>query len=404
MSINNILDLEAKGCFDFFWNEATTEGKGFGLIRDNTAQYETHKNVSSVASVGFGLSAIVVGVERGWITYEQGYERTLGTLKTLYNDVDQTEGFFNHFVGMDSGKTAWNSEVSVIDTGIAIMGALTSAEYFKGEIEEYFEKIYQRINWEWYRNKETNQFYMGYGGQEKGHFGAWDMYAEQFMMYFLGVASPTNPVPASMFYDFRRDIGSYGGDEFIYTPVGSIFPYQFSHAWIDFRNTEDKLGVDWFDNSVKASLANRQYCIDNPNGLKSFHKNAWGMTACETPHGYDGSQGTLPSHKGGTVHTADGTVPPCGAIGSIVFTPEESIEAMNYYYDTYKELWGRYGFKDSYNLDVSPEWFCEYEIGIDKGVSILMLENYRSGLLWKLTMQNKYMKKAMELLEIKTKN
>lgn len=400
----DILDLEAKGCFDFFWNEATTEGEGFGLIRDNTTNSERHKKVASVASVGFGLSAIIVGVERGWITKEEGEKRALGTLKTLYNDVEQTEGFFNHFVNMNSGKREWNSEASIIDTAIAIMGALTCAEYFKGEVEEYFERIYSRINWEFYRNPKTNHFYMGYS-KEQGPFGAWDMTAEQFMMYFLGVASPTHPVPASMFYDFRRDIGSYGGDEFIYTPIGSIFPYQFSHAWIDFRNTKDKLGVDWFENSVKASLSNRQYCIDNPVNSKSFHKNAWGMTACETHHGYDGSQGTLPSAKGGTVHTADGTVPPCGAIGSIVFTPEESIDAMNYYYKTFKDkLWGKYGFKDAYNLDVTPEWFSKVEIGIDKGISILMIENYRSGLIWNLTMQNKYIKKAMELLEITNNN
>lgn len=396
----DILDLEAKGCFDFFWNEVCTEGEGYGLIKDNTSKWESHVNIASVASVGFGLSAIIIGVERGWITYEQGKKRALGTLKTLYNNVGQVSGFFNHFVDMYTGKRAWGSEISVIDTAIAIMGALTCSEYFKGEVEEWFEKIYQRIDWDFYRNKETNEFYMGYS-QENGPFGRWDMYAEQFMMYFLGVASPTHPIPASMFYDFRRDIGSYGGDEFIYTPVGSIFPYQFSHAWIDFRNTEDKQGVDWFENSVKASIANRQYCIDNPNNLKSFHKNAWGMTACETPHGYDGSQGTLPSHN---KHTADGTVPPCGAIGSIVFTPEEAIDAMNYYYDTFKDkLWGKYGFNDAYNLDVTPEWFCENVIGIDKGISLLMIENYRSGLIWKLTMQNKYMKKAMELLEFKYK-
>lgn len=396
----DILELEEKGCFDFFWNEATSEGEGFGLIKDSTAQSEQAEKTSSVASVGFGLSAIVIGVERGWITREQGEQRALGTLKTLYNNVDQTEGFFNHFVDMQSGKRLWNCEVSIIDTAIAVMGALTCAEYFKGETEEYFEKIYRRINWEFYRNEKTNQFYMGYS-QERGHFGAWDMTAEQFMMYFLGVASPTYPVPASMFYSFRRDIGSYRGEEFIYTPIGSIFPYQFSHAWIDFRNTTDKLGVNWFDNSVKATIADRQYCIDNPNHSKSYGENAWGLTACETPHGYDGSQGTLPSAKGGTAHTADGTVPPCGAIGSLVFTPQESIDAMNYYYHTFNDkLWGRYGFKDAYNLDENPEWFCDYEIGIDKGISILMIENYRSGLIWKLTMQNRYIQKAMNMLEI----
>lgn len=395
----NIIELEARKSFDFFWKEVSLSDKGYGLIRDNTSKAETHKTVASVASVGFGLAAIVIGAERGWVDHKEAENRALGTLKTLYYNVEQLEGFFCHFVNMEDGKRAWNSEISIIDTAIALMGAMTAGEYFKGEALEYFEKLYKRVNWEFYRNPETNQFYMGYS-IEQGPFGAWDMMAEQFMMYFLGVASPSHPVPPSMFYDFRRDRGSYGGYEFIYTPIGSIFPYQFSHGFIDFRGIKDREGVDWFENSIKASRANRQYCIDNPLGLKSFHKNAWGMTACETPHGYDGSQGTLPSYNGGTAHTADGTVPPCGAIGSIVFTPEESIEAMNYYYDTFKErLWGAYGFKDAYNLDVEPTWFSDNVIGIDKGISLIMIENYRSELIWKLIMKNKYIKKAMELLE-----
>lgn len=391
-----ILDLEAKGCFDFFWNEVTIEGKGYGLIRDNTHKFA--HNVSSVASVGYGLSAIIIGVERGWITYEQGYERVLGTLKTLRDDVEHMEGFFFHFVEMDSGKRAWNSEVSIIDTAITIMGALTAAEYYKGEVEELFEELYQRINWEWYRDSNKNMFYMGYH-IGRGFEGWWDLYAEQFMMYFLGVASPTYPINKEMFYDFGRKVGKYKDYEMIYTHTGSLFTYQFSHAWLDLRQTKDRLGVDWFENSRLATLANRQYCIDNPNGSKTYNKNAWGMTACETPSGYMGSQGALPSANNNT-HTADGTVPPCGPAGSIVFTPQESIESLNYLYEQFPQLWGKYGFNDAYNLDVEPAWFSDVVIGIDKGITLIMLENYRTGLIWDLTMQNKYIKDAMKILEI----
>ena len=227
-----------------------------------------------------------------------------------------------------------------------------------------------------------------------------DLYAEQFMMYFLGVASPTHPINKEMFYDFGRKVGSYKEHEMIYTHTGSIFTYQFSHAWLDLRNTKDRLGVDWFENSKVATLANRQYCIDNPDNLKTYNENAWGMTACETPHGYDGSQGALPSCNNNT-NTADGTVPPCGPIGSIVFTPQESISAMNYLYENFPKLWGKYGFFDAYNLDVEIPWFSDTVIGIDKGISIIMLENYRTGLIWDLTMKNKYIKNAMELLEIR---
>ncbi|MGL4373910.1 MAG: glucoamylase family protein [Turicibacter sp.] len=389
-----ILDLEAKGCFDFFWNETTVHGKGYGLIRDNITPM--HHNMASLASVGYGLTAIPIGVERGWITYEQGYERAVGTLKTLRDDVEHVEGFFYHFVEMNSGKRFGGSEVSIIDTAIAIMGALTAAEYFEGEVKELFEMIYQRVNWEWYRDKDKNMFCMGYW-PERQFDGWWDLYAEQFMMYFLGVASPTHPVNKEMFYDFGRKIDRYQDYEMIYTHTGSIFTYQFSLALLDLRQSKDRVGVDWFENSKLATLANRQYCIDNPKKLKTYNKNAWGMTACETPFGYDGGQGALPATD--TTCSDKGTIPPCGPAGSIVFTPEESIEALNYFYETFPQLFGKYGFYDAYNLEVSPAWFSETVIGIDKGITLLMIENYRSELVWKLTMKNKYMQKAVELLE-----
>jgi hypothetical protein len=396
-----VLEHEAKGCFDFFWNETTTEGPGYGLIRDNTHKWA--KDVSSIASVGFGLSAYVIGVQRGWITKEQGYERALGTLKTLYQSVEHMNGFFFHFIYMNSGKRAWNSEITIIDTAILLMGALTASEYYGGEVMDYFEKIYRRVNWEWYRDKKGNMFYMGYH-IGKGFSGWWDLYAEQIMMYILGAASPTYPVDKEMYYTFGRNIGKYKGNEFIYTYTGSLFAYQFTHAWVDFRNKKDRLGADWFNNSVKAVMANRQCCIDNSHKFKTYGENSWGMTACETPHGYDGSIGGAPSANNNTTHLMEGTIPPCGAVGSIVFAPEESIDAMNHMYYNLPQLWCQYGFKDAYNLDNSPVWFSECVIGIDKGISLLMLENYRSGLMWDLTMNNEYIKKGMELLEIRDIN
>jgi len=393
-----ILDLEAKACFDFFWNEVSFTNEGYGLIRDNTGEHS--KNVASIASVGFGLSAIVIGVERGWITYNEGYERALRTLKTVYNNVEQKEGFFVHFISMDNGKRVWNSEVSIIDTAILLMGAITCAEYFKGEVEEYFEKIYRRVNFQWYTDKKRNMFYMGYF-YDSGFSGYWDLYAEQIMMYVLGAASPTFPTDPDMYYTFGRSVGRYKDYEFIYTWTGSLFTYQFSHAWIDFRNLRDKLGHNWFENSVKATLANRQYCIDNPEGFKTFHEFSWGMTACDSPTGYKGHFGAPPSGLDNTMHKNDGTIPPCGAIGSIVFCPEEVIDTMNYYYYKVPKLWGKYGFKDAYNLDVPGEWYSEIEIGIDKGISLLMIENYNSGLIWELTMRNKHIQRGLDLLGLK---
>lgn len=393
----DILEKEQRKCFDFFWNEVSLQEESFGLIRDNTKS----QKMCSIASIGFGLPAIVVGIERGYITKEQGEERVRRTLCTMKEKTERVHGFYYHFLDMDTAKRFGKCEVSIIDTAIFLMGALVAGEYFGGEIAKLAEEIYTDVDWVWYHNPKNNQFYMGYNETQNGHFGAWDHYAEQFMVYFLSVAAPKYPVNPSVFYDCPQYCNNYKDSGLIFhSHGGGLFVYQFSHAFIDFRNKKDRRGIDWFENSVRASKANRSYCIDNPLGLKTYGENAWGMTACETPTGYSGSMGALPCFGNKQIFP-DGTIPPCGAIGSIVFTPEESIAAMKFYEQNDK-LWGKYGFVDAYNLDVSPEWYSDMVIGIDKGISILMIENYRSELIWKLVGQNKYIQKAFELLEFQS--
>ena len=396
----NILEAEAKGCFDFFWNEANTDknSAGYGLILDQSA----NKEVASIAAVGYGLTAIVIGIEREWITYEEGYERTKGTLETFLNHVEHEAGFFYHFLNMKTAKK--NEEfydcASIIDTTLFINGAITSAEYFEGDIKELFEKIYDRIDWTIYYDESANQYYMGYN-PETGGFHHWETYAEQMTQYVLGVASPKHPVPVKIYDGFERKIAKYGPYEFINAPGGALFVHQFSHAFFDFKNYLDSDGIDWFENSVQASLASRHYSIENPNGLKTYHENSWGLTACASPNGYI-VPGTPPYYPD-VNPVNEGTVPPCGAAGSIVFTPEESIAALNYYYDNHPQLWGKYGFWDAYNLDVEPAWYAEHVIGIDKGITLLMIENHRSGLVWDLYMKNKHVQRGIDLLNWKMK-
>ncbi|HOO75367.1 MAG TPA: glucoamylase family protein, partial [Tepiditoga sp.] len=277
MNKKDILCKEQKLSFDFFWNEVSLKEKTYGLIRDNTGH-----DVASVASVGFGLSAIPTGVENKWITREEGYERALKTLKTFFYNAEHKEGFFIHFLDMENASRTWQSEVSIIDTALFLMGALTVGEYFGGEVNDYFEKIYARVNWNWYTDKQKNMFYMGYW-YEKGFGGHWDLYAEQLMMYILGAASPTHPIDPEMYYTFGRNIGKYGDYEMIYTWTGSIFTYQYTHAWIDFRKLKDRNGTNWFENSVLASKASRQYSIDMKSKYITFSENSWGLTACDSP-------------------------------------------------------------------------------------------------------------------------
>ena len=224
------------------------------------------------------------------------------------------------------------------------------------------------------------------------------MYAEQLMLYVLGVGSDTFPIDKSMYNDFTKKRANYKHiEDIIYTYCGTLFTYQFSHAWIDFRDIIDKDSINWFENSIKATKANRQYCIDNKDIFKTYGENSWGLTSCVGPKGYC-IFGSEPCHANLKVEN-DGTVTPCGAIGSIVFTPEESIKAIEYYYNTFPKLWGKYGFKDGYNLEDDKPWFSKEYIGIDKGIELLMIENYLSGTIWKYMMKNEYVKKGLEKLE-----
>lgn len=396
-----ILDKELKKSFNFFKNEANLDFKseGYGLIKDKT----TLDNVSSIASVGFGLSALVIGVERKWISSKYAQQRVNFTLDTFIKNMESTNGFFYHFVDINSAKRIWDCEISIIDTAIFICGALLCGEYFGGQIKEKAERLYKNINWQWYTDKNKNQFYMSYT-KEKGFFGYWDMYGEQLMLYVLGAGSPTYPIDKSMYYSLNLKRMDYMKiKDIIYTYCGTLFTYQYSHAWLDFRDLRDKNGVDWYENSIKATKANREYCINNSSKFKTFGSNSWGLTACVGINGYSGEYGAMPALSELDKHN-DGTIPPCGAIGSIVFMSELVIQTMENFYNNYPKLWGRYGFKDAYNLDVKKQWYAKEYIGINKGISMVMIENYLTGLIWKYFMKNKYIQNGLKILEFKKQN
>ncbi len=395
---HKILMKELKKSYKFFMKEINLDehSKGYGLIRDKS---EFAQEIASIASVGYGLAALVIGVQHNWIRYEEAFKRASKTLDTFLKNVEGTNGFFYHFINMKTGKREWNSELSIIDTGIFICGAITAGEYFGKEIKEKAEILYKKINWEWYRNTDNNYFYMGYI-PEKGFWGAWDMYAEQLMLYVLGVSSPTFPIDESMYDAFLKKRKDYKKiKDIIYTYCGTLFTYQFSHAWIDFRGKKDLNGIDWYENSVKATKANRQYCIDNQEKYKTYNKNSWGLTACVGPKGYSGGYGAEPCEANLGIEN-DGTVAPAGAIGSIVFTPEETLNTIKYYYKKFPKLWGKYGFKDGFNIEGTKPWFSKEYIGIDKGIEIVMIENYLNGTIWKYFMKNKYVIDGLNRLGI----
>lgn len=414
-NVDSVVLEELELGFKFFWETANTdlESKGYGLIPDrfNTLT-DAGGAMASMASVGYGLSAIPIGIEYGWITKEEGQERALNTLKTLWN-MNNTHGFYYHFVNKKTAnRYDANVEISVIDTAICVNGALTVGQYFGGEILKLAHDIYKRVEWDWYYSPTANKFYMGYK-PETGFSGHWDEYAEQLMVYVLAAGSPTHKV-GKQAYNFMKlnskkadKTSDYGS--FYMTWTGSLFVYQFSHAWIDFRNIVDEQGVDWFTNSVNASKAAIAYAVSRSDDYKTYSEVSWGATACDGPNGYCGPYGFGPNSGATKDRVVDGTIPPCGAIGSIVFTPEESIAAMKNY-RSYELLWSKYGFVDAYNLGEQEGyddpnikigktgWYATDIIGIDKGISVLMIENYISDFIWNMYMDNKYVQAGLDEL------
>ncbi len=393
---------EMEKSFYFFYEQANTDpdSPGYGLIRD---RYPDNSSIASIASVGFGLTAIPIGIENGWITYDEGKTRVIGTLHTLRN-IEHHNGFYYHFVNINTGKREWNSEVSSIDTALLMAGVLFVGEYFGDEVKTLASELYERVNWNWFVDKNKNMFYMSYYPDRTPSFqDHWDFYAEQLILYFLASGTPneTYRIDPVVYYSFIRDRRAYKGEPFIHSWFGSLFTYQYSHAWIDFRDIVDKQGVNWFENSVHATIANRQYAIDMANQFKTFSENSWGMTACDGPNGYSGLYGAKPSGYTDDAHKNDGTIPPSGAIGSIVFLEKEVKEAIRYF-ETIEGLKGKYGYKDSYNFEGKTPWIASNVIGINKGITLLMLQNYRDEFVWKTFMKNEYIQQAIINLEFTT--
>lgn len=352
-----------------------------GLIKDSSRP----GSPCSVAAVGFGLTAICIGAERGWIDKNDAYNVVLKTLKTFRDTVPNERGFFYHFLDMRTGARAWSSEVSSIDTALFLAGALFAGEYFKRtEAEDVARELYERVEWPWMLNHKKI-LCMGWKPETGFLWYYWDSYSEAMILYALAIGSPTHPIPAKYWFEWKRPIDSYKDSRVIYSYAGSIFTYQYSHAWIDFRDLNEG-DINYYANSINAVKANREFCMDNSADYKSYGEDAWGLSACLGPDGYSG-YGAKP---GAALH--DGTIPPYGIAGSIVFDPISSLKGLRNLYTKYKSsLYGKYGFKDAFNLDRG--WWSEEFLGIDVGITAIMIENYRSGLVWDKFMKMPAIKK-----------
>ena len=414
-----LMERELRGCFNFFWKEWNDdpESPTYGLSNGDYVGLNKYSPIP-IEHQGFYFTAIIIGVERGWISGKEGEKRVITALKTLKN-LTRINGFWYHFIDPDSGKRGWsdshNIELSNASTGTLLLGALAAAEYFGEEIETLTNELYREMNWKWFTNPKTKHPYLACYPEDlpdkvppgitgEGMFGGWSAYAEHIFLYILGAGSP-NPdysTGADSFYAMNTDNGSYKGDEFIICRTGAAFTYQWTHAFIDFRNLRDKLDRDWFTNSRHAAQAAKHYAIDSAHRIKGLGENSWGMSASISPtSGYSGHYGSYPIGAGYQL-IEDGTVAPYGALSFLPFTPEASISALEHMY-TIPGLVGKYGLYDAYSYATKANgdmpWIGKSYLGIDKGLVLLMFENYSTQLIWKLLHRNKYIKKGLKTLE-----
>lgn len=378
-------DLERRG-IQYFIDEADPVT---GLMPDRARAAGGRANdVSSTASVGFGLTALCIGAERGWIPRQEAYDRCLKVIKFLYEKVPHEHGHFYHFINMGGGGREWKSEVSNIDTAILMAGVLTARQYFPNtELATVANGLYERVDWTWMLDQSNDLLHTGWkpeaeGGMYEGHWGA---YSECPMLITLvGLGSRTHPLPAKSWQAWKREpVIKYAGLTYIQCPP--LFTHQYPQCWFDLRGQRDD-SADYFRNSQLATIAQRQWCIDDlGKEFKSYGPNVWGITASDSPKGYQ-SWGGPPVDRDVTEEIA-GAVVPCAAAGSLVFEPRLCIDALKEMRAKFGEKgYVKYGFVDA--LNPLEDWYNTDVIGIDVGPSVVMAENCRSGFVWKTFMSS----------------
>ncbi len=403
MEQKNILEQELKGSVNFFLDFTNLDPNsiGFGLTVDSTKK----PKVASIASSGFALSAWVIAAERGFLSRSEALRIIRGTLRTLRDHASHYRGFFAHFLQMEDGERFKQCEFSTIDTALCLNGVITAAAYFQdGEITDMAENLLERVDWDYFVFEREGKTLLrmaynpdrrgDYVRDEPGFISQWDMAAEQRMMYLQAARQVEPAVARALYHGFRRNTGLFDGQEIIIIPGGSLFAYHFTEAWLDTRCYLDPDGVDWFQNSRLAALANRSYCIDQGKVFKTFHANSWGLSAGDSPTGYH-VYGAPPSLE---KPNPDGTVSIYAALSCLPFIPEQTLEMVDYLFHNQPEAWGKYGFFDSYNLDVTPPWYSRGLYGIGKGPSMIMIENYLSQLIWNTYTFSPRIQQALDIL------
>lgn len=377
-------DLERRG-IRFFVDEADPTT---GLMPDRAKAGGGAGNVASIAAVGFGLSALCVGDERGWVSHQDAYDRSMKVLRFMRDQEPQVHGFYYHFLDMQTGKRVWNCEVSSIDTALMMAGVLTVRQHFAGtELATLADGLYQRVDWPWLVTPDGT-LSMGWKPDSGFITARWSQFNEGPLVYLLGLGSRDHALTPSAWRAWHREpVITYAGLTFMQCPP--LFTQQYPQVWFDLRGLHDEY-ADYFRNSQLATLAQRQWCVDDlSKQFKTYGPNMWGLTASDGPNGYNAWGG--PPAQG----DIDGSVVPCAAAGSLAFEPRlclDALESMQQNYGTKGYL--KYGFVDAFNP--ATGWYDSDVLGIDVGPTVLMAENCRSGFVWQTFMSSPETRTALK--------
>jgi hypothetical protein len=362
-----------------------------GLVLDRATLHAPYAPaVSSIAATGFGLSALAIADDRGYIERPKLQARVRTTLQFLCEKADQEHGFFYHFLVSDTGRRIWKCEASSIDTAWLLCGVLHTKAYWDDPaIRKYATELLERTDWQWMLNDRDT---LCHGWTPESGFlkYRWDSYAELLAMYLLAMSSDKHGIPAAAWSAISRPVRSFDGISYIDAST-PIFVHQYSHAWFDFRGRVDRF-ADYYQNSVRATEAHRLFCIGLAGEYPWYGPDMWGVTASDSPTGYRvwGSPASPP----------DGTLVPCAAGGSLVFLPESCGKVLHNMYDKYHHAWSKYGFVDAFHP--KEKWYSRYVLGIDAGIMLLMAENLRGGSVWSKVMSTPEARRGMDAAGLET--
>ena len=417
MSDDELLEMVQEASFRYYWEGAE---KNSGLALENIPG---RKNMIATGASGFGIMALVVGVERGFITRGEFLNRMEKIVRFVENG-DRFKGALSHFMDGPSGKVEaffgkYDNGADLVETSFFMQGLLTAEQYLskddskEKDLRDRISKIWNDVEWDWFKKEDNSPYlYWHWSPEHEWHINhkliGWN---ETLITYFLAIASPTHAVAPKMYYsgwagqdtiaqNYRSNWGltlkgsKYSNNtSYFGVPLevgvgvgGPLFFTHYSFLGLDPGKMEDNY-TNYFENNKDIVEINYRYCCENPGDFEGYGKKTWGLTASDGPWGYKAREAKD--------EMDDGTIAPTGAIASFPYTPEKSMDALKHFYREYGSfLWGEYGFRDAFNL--SEDWTAEIFMGLNQAPMVVMIENYRSGLIWDLFMQNENVQKALQ--------